>query len=208
MLTKKGGTGLSASAESIQKRPSIRRNNSRHVHRTSSKRNKENGTSKKHSPSSSFKKSHQDKVEGKFGKYGIHETKQKKVFQEEPEPLKEGSVNTNAGRIHKDSGGGSESLMNIYGSQTLEDTFGNLGNVQDLRLLKMTSLDSPHSNSGNSPNKFQKINSLGSSSFIGDTVSSPQLCKQMKVDDVKEEEEVSDMDVISHHVTLTYKPRI
>lgn len=43
------GAGLSASAESVQKRPSLRRTNSRSeknrhlVHRNSSRRNKENG---------------------------------------------------------------------------------------------------------------------------------------------------------------------
>lgn len=43
-----GGVGLSLSAESIQKRPSVRRSNSRdkrhYLHRSSSRRNKENGS--------------------------------------------------------------------------------------------------------------------------------------------------------------------
>lgn len=207
MLTKKGGTGLSASAESIHKRPSIKRNNSRHVHRTSSKRNKENGSTKKHSPSASFKKSHHDKLEGKAMKFAVHETTKQIKLQSETEPLKEGSVNANAGRLLKESGG-NENLMSNYGSQNLQETFSNLSNVQDLRLLKMASLDSAHPKSGNSQSKFQRMSSLGSSSFIGESKPGAQLCKQMKVDDVKEEDDVSDMDVTTYHVTLTYKPRI
>ncbi|KAK6620466.1 hypothetical protein RUM44_006867 [Polyplax serrata] len=195
MLTKKGGTGLSASAESIHKRPSIRRNNSRHVHRASSKRNKENGSSKKHSPSASFKKSHHDKSESKPLKFSVHDGQSGN--KQETEPLKEGSVNANVGRLLKDGGC----------TETLQDPFGNLSHVQNLRLLKMTSLDSAHAKQVGAQAKFQKMNSLGSSSFLGEAKPSPQTCKQMNVDEVKEEEG-SDMDVTPYNVTMSYKPRI
>lgn len=206
LLAKKGGTALSASAESVQKRPSVRRANSRHVHRVSSKRNKENG-SKKHSPQTSFKKSAQDKSDLRSMKLNSHDSKQMKLQDDNNRLLKEGGNN---GRLLKE-GSGNENLINIYGSQKFEESFNKMTPVQDIKLLKMSSLDAARSKySPEIQNKFQKLGSLDTSSPKNETKqskSSPQLCKQMKVEDVTEED-CSDMDVTTYHVTLTYKPRI
>lgn len=140
-------------------------------------------------------------------KFNSHDMKQMKFQDDNNRLLKEGGNN---GRLLKE-GSGNENLINIYGSQKFEESFNKMTPVQDIKLLKMSSLDAARAKySPEIQNKFQKLGSLDSSSPKNETKqskSSPQLCKQMKVEDVTEED-CSDMDVTTYHVTLTYKPRI
>lgn len=185
LLTKKGGTALSASAESVQKRPSIRRGNSRHVHRSSSKRNKENG-SKKHSPQTSFKKSSQDgSGKSEMRPLKLQEGIENRLLKDgcnNPRLLKEGNGNESIFRCHK-----------------FDDGIHKITPVQD---IKMMSMSSPDVQRPKYSSEFQKMPSLDGSTPKCDT---SQLPKQLKVEDISEED-CSEMN--AYGVSFSYKPRI
>ncbi|KAL0268153.1 UNVERIFIED_CONTAM: hypothetical protein PYX00_010206 [Menopon gallinae] len=186
LLTKKGGTALSASAESVQKRPSLRRGNSRHVHRSSSKRNKENG-SKKHSPQTSFKKASQDGS----GKAELRSLKMQEGI--ENRLLKDGCNNS---RLLKE-GNGNENIIRCH---KFDDGIHKITPVQDIKLLSMSSPDAQRPKFSS---EFQKMPSLDGSTPKGEPTA--QLPKQLKVEDISEED-CSEMN--AYEVSFSYKPRI